>query len=80
MKIEEFNELRKKIEDAKTRKARAEGSLSEVVARLKREFGCVDVNAAEAKLKTLQFEIESDEVKLSTMLNELEGVTEWAVL
>lgn len=80
MEIAEFDGLRKKIEDAKTKRARAEGSLSEALARLKKEFNCSDVTEAEARLKTIQFEIDADEAKLSTMLKELDGVTEWSKL
>jgi predicted nucleic acid-binding Zn-ribbon protein len=80
MEIKEFDELRKKIEEAKAKKNRAEGSLAEAMARLLKEFGCKSLEEAEKKLASLQAEIDADEIKLEEMLRELDSAVEWSKL
>lgn len=77
MQISDFEELKKKIENAKTRKAKAEGALEQAMTRLKDEFGCSTVEAAEEKLKQLQTEIDNDEIKLDSMLRSLDNSIDW---
>lgn len=78
MEIVQFEELRKKIELTKTKKARAEGVLSESLKRLESEFGCKTLEDGEKSLETLQKEIDGDEDKLTAILTEIETATEWA--
>jgi len=78
MKIEDFEALKKKIEEVKVKKSRAEGSLAESMSRLSKEFGCKTLEDGEKSLETLQKEIDGDEDKLATVLVEIESLTEWA--
>lgn len=77
MEISDFKDLRQKIEGAKIKKSRAEGSLSESMNRLLKEFGCKSLEEAEKKLATIQKEIDADEKKLAEMMVEIEGAVEW---
>lgn len=77
MKIEDFTELREKIEAAKVKKSKAEGALEEFMNRLKSEFGCSTIEEAEKKLGKLQAEIDSDEEKLEKDLEEIEKAVDW---
>lgn len=77
MQISDFEGLKKKIEDAKTRKAKAEGALEQAMTRLKDEFGCSTIDEAEEKLKQLQTEIDNDEIKLDSMLKSLDNSIDW---
>ena len=63
MKIEDFTELREKIEAAKVKKSKAEGALEEFMNRLKEEFGCSTIEEAKKKLGKIQAEIDADEEK-----------------
>jgi predicted nucleic acid-binding Zn-ribbon protein len=77
MKIEDFEELKERIETAKIKKSKAEGALEESMNRLKKEYGCSTIEEAEDKLAKLQKEIDSDEDKLEVMLKEIEGSVNW---
>jgi len=77
MEIADFKKKREQIEEAKTKKARAEGSLAESMSRLKKEYGLDNLSAAEKELAKLQSEIDADEKKLEEMMVEIEGAIEW---
>jgi len=77
MKIEEFDALRKKIEDAKAKKARAEGALEESMNRLLKDFKCKTIEEADAKLIELQKDIDADEIKLSDLLKKIKAACDW---
>ena len=80
MKIEQLEELKKKIDSAKNKKARAEGTLDGIKKRLKEEFGVSTLKEAQEKLSTLEADIEKDESRLKELLEELDGVTDWESL
>jgi hypothetical protein len=54
--LEELARLRKQVAAASAAAERAVGAQQEVLARLKREFGCTDIKAAQRKLKELERE------------------------
>jgi len=80
MNISDFESLKKKIEESKTKKARLEGSLEEAMSRLKKEFGHDTVEEAEARLVELQKEIDADEMKLADILEKIDKAVWWEKL
>ncbi len=54
----EYNQLRTKVENAKSEAERAKGSLEASMRRLKEEFGCDTLKEAEQKLLRIQNEME----------------------
>lgn len=80
MKIEQLEELKKKIDSAKNKKARAEGTLDGIKKRLKDEFQVSTLKEAQEKLTELEADIEKDEIRLKELLEELDGVTDWGSL
>lgn len=52
--VNDLLDLRKRIEQLKADKAKAEGALERVLEQLKSEFDCDSMEAAEAKLRKLQ--------------------------
>lgn len=61
--LEEFQDLKKKAERAKSEADRAEGALEQQMAKLKADFECDSVEQAEevlSKLKREEKEIEAD--------------------
>lgn len=77
MTAQEFAQIKQKIEGAKQSKARAEGALSKIGDQLKKDFSITDVKEADAKIKELNSEIETDKGKLEKMYNKLESTTDW---
>ena len=78
MKISDFEDLKKKIEESKQKRAKAEGAIEQAMIRLEKEFGCKSLDEAEKKLETLDAEIASDEKKLEKMMEEIENFTDWS--
>ena len=77
MKIEDLKQLKTKLENAKTKRAKAEWSLEESKNKLKNEFGCETIEEAVKKLNQMQSEIDADEQKLEDMLNEIQKLVDW---
>lgn len=78
MNISDFEDLKKKIEESKQKRAKAEGAIEQAMIRLEKEFGCKSLDEAEKKLETLDAEIASDEKKLEKMMEEIENFTDWS--
>ena len=69
--------LKQALEDARTRKAQAEGRLQSALESLSRDHGCESVAQAEKKLARLEKEIKTERDRLEKMLQELEEAPEW---
>jgi predicted RNase H-like nuclease (RuvC/YqgF family) len=80
MKIADFEKLKEKIEESKARRSRAEGALEQAMERLKKEFGCSTIEEAEAKIETLNAELDNDEAELSALLDKIEKAVDWKSL
>ena len=80
MTTKEYERIKEKIEAAKEKKNKAQGAVEQLKASLKKEFGFDSVEEAAAKEKELATEIETAEKRLESLMEELEGVTEWEKL
>lgn len=78
MNISDFENLKKKIEESKQKRAKAEGAIEQAMIRLEKEFGCKSLDEAEKKIEVLDAEIRSDEKKLEKMMEEIENFTDWS--
>ena len=78
MNISDFENLKRKIEESKQKRAKAEGAIEQAMIRLEKEFGCKSLDEAEKKLEVLDAEIRSDEKKLEKMMEEIENFTDWS--
>jgi predicted nucleic acid-binding Zn-ribbon protein len=67
--IEEYNELKRKVELAKERADKASGALEQAMTRLKTEFKCNNIEEAEKKLKQLQNEVKKSKENFERFLN-----------
>jgi flagellar biosynthesis chaperone FliJ len=74
MNISDFNNLKKKIEQAKTNRDRAEGAKSKIEEQWKKEFNISTIEEAEQLIKDLEKDIEKDENKLEKLYNEIEEI------
>lgn len=54
MEIDRYNQLKRKLDKAKTDKAKAEGACDELIKKLKEVWGCSTVEEAEKQLKDLR--------------------------
>ena len=62
MDLQEFQRLKAKVEESRRRGDKAAGAMESIARRLKDEFGCPSVEAAEARLEELE-EAEKDAAK-----------------
>jgi predicted RNase H-like nuclease (RuvC/YqgF family) len=80
MKIEEFGEIRKKIQEKQAQESRLEGALDQIEEQLKKEPDIKDINQAEEVLNRLNDEIDKDYKNEDKMFEELEKITDWSKL
>ncbi len=76
---ERIEDIKDRIEDAKSKKAKAEGAIERIESEWESEYGIEngDTKAVETTLKELDTTIERDETRLSELLGELETLTDW---
>ena len=71
--LQTYNEIKEKVEKAQQTKDQAAGALSQVMKRLKNEFGCVTLKQAKKKLKELQSKEEELQGEFEQAVEEFEG-------
>jgi len=76
MEVKELQQLKEKIEKAKSEKAKAEGSLEQIQKRWKDDFDCTSVDQVEAKIKETEEQIKSLTEKKDNYIKEIEEVME----
>ena len=77
MTPEQFATIKKKIESAKEKYARAEGSLAKIKEIGEREFDVSTLEEAKEKIKELGPEIEDGKKKLEKQYIQLEKIVDW---
>lgn len=70
--IDKLVKLKKEIDQAKLDKANAEGALDQCLTRLKEEFGCKTIEAAQKKLNGMKERQEELAEEIEEALKELE--------
>jgi len=70
-------EIKQRLTDARTGKARAEGVIQSIRGRLKNEFGCKDETAAQRKLKEMDKEIFELNEMIKAGIKDLEESYDW---
>lgn len=74
---ERLLQLKKELELAKLDKASAEGALQQNIYRLKEEFECKSISAANTKLEALKNQKISLQSKIEKAVERLEEKYEW---
>jgi hypothetical protein len=77
MTVEKFNQIKSKIEQAKSSKDRAIGAKQKIEENWKNEFDIDSIEEAENKVKEIEDEIAKDKVKLEKQYSQLEKITDW---
>jgi hypothetical protein len=77
MTPEKFASIKKSIESAKEKKARAEGALAKIEESWLSEFEINNIDEAKEKVNELETEIESDKKKLEKQYSQLEKIVDW---
>ena len=72
MGMQDWQETKRKIEELKRQKDRADGAYDLLVQRLKEDFGCVNLQDAEDELDQLDSQIERLESQLTKALGKFE--------
>lgn len=70
-------EIKQRLADARTGKARAEGVIQNIRKRLKNDFDCANEEEAQEKLKALEKEISGLNEKIAAGVKRLEESYEW---
>ncbi len=72
-----LQEMKQKVDDAKTNKAKYEGQLESISARLKDEYGLDSIADAEKKAEELEASITAKEKELAGGIEKLEADYDW---
>lgn len=75
-----IEELKAKIEAAKTKKSKAEGAIEQLKTQLKKDFDITDLEQIPVKLTEYEAAIKRDEERLAALTKEIESVTDWAAV
>lgn len=70
--LEKFSELKKRVAKARRKADERQGQLNEVVATLKKEFGCASIAEAEKLGKELRKKVDEKEAKFAKDLKRWE--------
>lgn len=76
MTPKQFQEIKEKIEDAKEKKARAEGAKAKLEDQLQKEYD-INFDDVEGRIRDLELEIDNDKEKLNKMYDKLENIVDW---
>lgn len=68
MDANEFQRIKKKVENLKQEKSRAEGALDEQKRVLKESFGCDSIEAARSKLAELKQNMDKAKIEYENVL------------
>jgi predicted nucleic acid-binding Zn-ribbon protein len=77
---QDFEDLKEKIEKAKQKRSKAEGNLERLHEQLKSEFDVETVADAKKLLVNLNDLLEKSQQRLSTILEEIDGLVDWSKL
>ena len=72
MSTQRLLNMRQALEEAKSKRQRAEGSIETLLQQLKDEHGCTNTEEAETKLKKLKERTRKAQEDLETALEEIE--------
>lgn len=77
MTTKEYAALKERVEDARERKARAQGAVERIEEQLRKDHGCETIEEAYAKLEELTKQAEADDARLQTLFTKLEKLVDW---
>ena len=67
--LDEYQVMRKKIDRIMRKRDQATGALNQILERLKKEFDCDSLEAAQKKLKTLKRDLHAKEQEFSQLFS-----------
>ena len=76
MTVKEFQQLREKIEAAKTNKARAEGAKAKIEEQVKKDYE-IDIDKIDEKVKELKDSLEKCNQKKEKLVSKLQALCNW---
>lgn len=76
MTVKEFQQLREKIEAAKTNKARAEGAKAKIEEQVKKDYE-IDIDEIDDKIKEFKGSLEKCNQKKEKLVTRLESLCDW---
>ena len=70
--LKDYTNLKENVEEAEREANKAEGALEQVMKRLKKEFGCTTLEAADKKYGKMKKQAESAKEKFEKAVEEFE--------
>jgi hypothetical protein len=80
MTARELEDLKKKLELAKQKKAKMEGAIESIVEKWQNEYGFSTVDEAQAFLLSLESKVEKLQKKETFLVNSLDELVDWDTL
>jgi hypothetical protein len=80
MTARELEDLKKKLELAKQKKAKMEGSIESIVEKWQNEYGFSTIDEAQAFLLSLERKVEKLQTKETVLVNSLDELVDWDTL
>jgi chromosome segregation ATPase len=80
MNTKEYEEIKEKLDQLKSKKTKAEGALEPLESQLKKEFSVTTVEAAKEKKEEIHREIEEDKARQDKLCKQLDDLADWEEL
>jgi len=80
MDTQEFEQIKKKIDILKEKRAKANGAIENILDTWKKQYSINSIEEAQEQLEVLQSEYDASNVKIDGWYDELKGLTNWAAI
>lgn len=77
MTAKEFEQLKIKIDQARTQKARAEGVKARIEENWKKDYGLSNIKEVQGRISEIEKQVKKDTERLDSLYFKLEKVTDW---
>jgi len=77
MEIKELERIKKTIQNAELKAAKADGVIEKIKAGWKSDFGSDTLEGAKTELEKVSEQIRTQTARQKELLDELEGLTDW---
>jgi flagellar biosynthesis regulator FlaF len=80
MDTREFEQIKKKIDILKEKRAEANGAIENILDTWKKQYSISSIEEAQEQLEALQSEYDASNVKIDAWYDELKGLTNWGLV
>ena len=80
MDTQEFEQIKKKIDILKEKRAKANGAIENILDTWKKQYSINSIEEAQEQLEALQSEYDASNTKIDSWYDELKGLTNWGLV